>query len=90
MCSTPSAAARPRTSASQLYHDDALVAEGVTDDDGRIGELGAGPAGHLSPRLPPALAVLPPRRAGASRSARATTTSRCSISSYACASYRGS
>jgi 5-hydroxyisourate hydrolase len=28
-----------------LYHDAALVAEALTDDDGRINELAAGPAG---------------------------------------------
>ena len=46
MCSTPSAAARPPGVRVELFGPDgALAGEGVTDGDGRIGALGQGGPG---------------------------------------------
>ena len=47
----------------ELWRGDELVGAGETDIDGRIRELAEGRAGHVPHRLPPADALLPPRRA---------------------------
>jgi 5-hydroxyisourate hydrolase len=72
-----------------LYHDAALVGEGVTDDDGRIQELAAGPAGvYLLVFHPPSPFF---RRVELELSLdEGHHHVPLLVSSYACATYRGS
>src|SRR5437868_983943 len=72
-----------------LYRDAALVAEGVTDEDGRIRELAAGPAGtYLLVFHPPSPFF---RRVELELSLEdGHHHVPLLVSSYACATYRGS
>ncbi len=91
-CSTPAPASRRRACASSSSASARRSSPtGTTNDDGRIARARDGPrSGRVPPRLPPALAVLPPSRARDRARGQGTTTSRSSSRPYSCASYRGS
>ena len=75
----------------ELYRGDDLVAAGETNEDGRIANLADElAAGRVPPRLPPAVAVLPPRRARGRARRDAHYHVPLLVSPYSCASYRGS
>ena len=90
MCSTPSAGARRPACASSCYGPDgSLAGEGITDADGRIATLGAGPAGAYRIVFHPPSPFFTRVELEVS-----LDEGHCHvpllISSYGCASYRGS